>query len=443
LNAFPISSRGERRWEDYRNALENSYPPGQSIGALDHLPYDHVYRHDDVQLVDIAISNPEVQQRLLRLAEHLGPGAQDSWALHLLTQFYLRKGEPQKVVQLLQDHFEGERLFELEDTSADLATYLQACYASKDFARIEKILDALAGRFPQRSRFIALQRLMLLRHQGREEAADALEEELIAAARQPSPGNWKPGPTTVELMNALRTRHYYGPYGDSYVELDENANTVVALAALTGVSLDPAVHPLDVNLVDIRSAYTRHTFYGQVAKIADLELAAMPELASDNDRFELILSKVHLLGLAGAGEEAKRLMTTVEQHLSAMVGPTPARAGALGRVAGLYASPPFGPDYQRALDSHFAARTLNPGIDPFRLTEAYYLCQLNRYNTRRGRSMRMRFAGAIYGGMGARGRCTVPEWRPIMPNRHSKRSGCCVKQCGGHRTTRGLPRRRS
>jgi tetratricopeptide (TPR) repeat protein len=103
------------------------------------------------------------------------------------------------------------------------------------------------------------------------------------------------------------------------------------------------------------------------------------ETALGDDRIDLRIERARLLHEAGVGDEAKSELSAVEQEMLQSAAAQPSDAALRRKLAEVYVSAAFGPDLEKALEMHRAARRLDPGIDSFRLTEAGLLYQLKRY----------------------------------------------------------------
>jgi hypothetical protein len=342
LGRYAETSQGSLDWSAYLwNVLENSYLPRAQTGRT--LRYRGWRNYSS--LVDAVLRDDPFRQQLLHLAENLTPGWEDSRVFHCVTQYYLRSDQPRLAIELIERVLPGDQLLR-ERNVERLGGYLQACYAAGDYGRIHKILDALAMCIPVLRNPVAVQRLMVLRHEGQDEKADLLEQQLMANCRSPL-NRWQPSSDARALIDSLDIGSHV--YYRNRARRASEEGTRAALASAAGVSTaDLDALPFSA----LRTSYARHNLYLHAARVIDLELKS----AAVHNRPELLFEKAKLLQSAGRADEAKTLAREAERDLVAMIGQQPANGTLCSVLANVYASDAYGPDYERALDTHRSAR---------------------------------------------------------------------------------------
>src|SRR5262249_13090103 len=150
--------------------------------------------------------------------------------------------------------------------------------------RVEKLLDTMMRQDPALAPDVQLERLMVLRQEGKHTEADALERELLASCRE-EPAN--PARIDERLLEsdrgAGRTQSFRN-YAMNYLPgsgwqrsgngLPTEQSTIAAVAEALGVSYTPDVTTEDMTPRRIREAYERHGLYEHAVRLIDAELAA-------------------------------------------------------------------------------------------------------------------------------------------------------------------------
>ncbi len=348
------------------------------------------------KLWEFALFDEGIRKRLLELEETIGPDWGKSRSFDQLLRFYQAQDDQQKVIELFERVFPADKILESEH----LSDYLSACYSVKKTERIVQLLDAAEKRSSKLKNSVALVRLMLMRHEGRGDDADRLEQQLLAQCR---PAKTHPYGVDERFSGYESTYDYYDsdddvyswteeythyPGGRSYRSYRRNrrwsggeeSRTIGSLASHLNVPYlldhDSGRPTLDV----IRETYARHGLYRDASRIIELELQqAIATKAGKKVRRRLMTEKADLLHRAGDKQPARRLLEEVEAALQAEVKEKPVDSWPLYELARLYSSRAFGRDYEKALGAAQKAAELTDG--PSHTTEtAVYLYELGRYD---------------------------------------------------------------
>jgi len=385
------------RWSVYRRTLATSHPDGSNSNDRNvavhnrirqYRGYDGYRSIDDGRpgLVEFATEDPKLADELLKLAERVGPGWQETKTAKTAISYFFATEQPQRVIDLLERMGPVDRLAKRNET---LTTYLKAAYQVRDYARIEKALAVVETIDPRLGEFVALERLMLFRHQGQTDEADRLETRLLGACAAPPirkrRGNEPLAVQINEIWSGEGYRYRGGYFDDdeSLDDFDPDSDPYVQLAEMAGLHLAPHRRPEDLTLAAIRREYVSHGFFDPSIRLVDREIQWATRNSTEGHRMRLISTKANLLSRANRDQESRELFDQVRQY----------RAKLLQGFSGdnqpddtrLAIAPPserknVNPDYQVLLDEHLASCKKNWRRDPHRLREAYYLYHLERYN---------------------------------------------------------------
>ncbi|MEX2288058.1 MAG: tetratricopeptide repeat protein [Planctomycetaceae bacterium] len=382
-------------WTNYRGALSQSHPQdddkavNQSVrmgwsNRWDRYPY---YRNrayfgtwqSDGLLNRFAVEDPEVGRRLAGIADQLALGWAGSNAADTLNEYFIASKQPKIAVELL------ERMQPLEQTvksAGQLQTYLRAAYHAGEYERVEKALEAVEKIHPKLEMCVALERLMLRRHQNRADDADRLESTLVAACKTiPVLPRSPDDPIAKRLASVVDASRYGYEYDDVWQRSGDDSlqNPYVQLAAAAGVRLQQSMRAEDLTLGQIRTEYTAHGLYDHALRIVDLELERLPQESGEGVRMQFIQAKAQLLSRAKRADEAKQLFEQVKEYRKRTKGAGKEEQNEyqdeLTATDG-----DDRPDFAALLKTLLDDRKSDWRADVHRLREASYLFKLGRYN---------------------------------------------------------------
>lgn len=326
-------------------------------------PRQSPVRKEMDEVWEFALADPVIEGRLLACEPLVAPGTGATPLLEQLVQYHRARENGANVIELLERAMEPEALAR----GKHLGDYLWACHASKDAARVERLLERIAALGREMENDVALARLVLLRVSGRGGEADALEAQLVERCAAETVN---PRPLPAEMRQA-----------DHWNQHDEKAltnrlTTAASLAALLGVRFEPRVADQDVTLTRIRETYERSGLHRDAARIAALEAAAA---TTPEEKWQAMAAGAVQSAKAGEKDAASRTARELEAQLLDAIKESPADAALRWALADLYMSDAFGPDFARALEATREARRFDPTRPDAAAREVHCLYKLGRH----------------------------------------------------------------
>lgn len=330
---------------------------------------------------ELAAADPDCGPDLAALADIVGDAWGGTPTLQNLIGYHRLRRAPGDIVMLLERVSGADGLLR----SPHIADYLKACYASRDFDRVDRLLQEIAARGPGLKDALDLERLMVLRLREKRQEADALERDLLARCRAEKYAPVQPGTQGWDGADAMEdaadddedsTRRW------RRLRLSRNEYssmlTVRGLAEGLGLRYDMGRPDRELSVGGIAGAYAGHGLFRDALRLVDRLVAEIPA-GAERARLSTLGLKAEWLRRAGDAEAARRVSHEVEAALLRQVKADPARVTAHGALSALYASKEFGPDDARALEEHREARRLDPAFDADGVREAELLHRLGRH----------------------------------------------------------------
>src|SRR6185295_3959066 len=282
-----------------------------------------------------------------------------------------------------------------------LGEYVWACTAQGDHAKVEKIVELARRASSTLESNAAVARLMILRHAAKDAEADSLERELLGKCLVETPNARRLDPRLYDELggdagfggagwrrpSSYRSYSYgysnpYSSYsGGSYGWQGGSGSTsdlatVASLAAAVGVRFDPRVASDDLTVAEIRAAYQRHGLHAHAARLLERELA---DATAARDRVSLMSVRAAELARAGDATGARRVAIEAESVLKKELTNAPDDPGLRARLAELYLSRGYGPDYAKALEAVAATAKSEPSYDRSHRRAIGCLYNMGRY----------------------------------------------------------------
>lgn len=379
---YRYARQGSQEVAVVRRALQSSVFRGPvEPDAETRSPYHGAPR----ALWELATVDDAIASRLTALESHIGPGWGDTATLRQLISYYWARRDAERVIALLSKVFEPDRLLQSQWSGM----YLNACFESGQYDRIEALLTSAAQLSSTLETDILLTRLVLQRHRGEGRQADELERSLIERSREiaRSPVRLDPDlASRIERMSApafMSAMQQFNPLGRNRPYMQRGANpgrleTVADLAGCLGVEYESGVADEDCTLVDIQQAYQRHRHYADAARMVDLRLSRSNGGMPSVERMGLLLEKAEFLAQAGDVPGGRGLAAEIESYWTSEAQARPVDAAPYRELATLYNSRAWGKDRSKAYAAFLEARKREPSYDVTGLREADYLVKLDR-----------------------------------------------------------------
>lgn len=337
------------------------------------------------ELWELALLHPEAEAKLLELEKQVGPGWESSRTVQQLLSYWKARKRPQEAIALLEDVLPFNELL----TSERLSDYLGACFAAKDYPRIERVLESARQRSRALTNAADLVQVVLWRLGGRTSEADALEDTLLRTCREGPPGVLHPEPVLTEARHEARGFSAYGrndPYftggygnddGEDVPLAGQTDVSAPALAEALGIRLEDPSHDEDLTLAQIEGLYARHKLYADAARMVEMQLQQSPP-AAVRARADLLMRKAEHLHRANDGGAARDALAQSVALWTQEMNRASSDPGPPRRLASILGHRELG-DAAGALEALREAKRRDPGVDLSGADEAELLFRLDRF----------------------------------------------------------------